>query len=323
MALVLLVIGLVLIGVYVTTRPKEPTTIVRPVSPHVPIQIEVDGDFTTIGAGHGCECVRSGSGSEQDPYLISDWVVNSTRDANAISMFGTTVYVTFRSIQVHGEPSSTGVYFESVENTRIERSLISNSFVGVYVFQSRNIVLFNNTFAKDEYGVQLESSDNNQVSLNSFHEIKMVAIFVRGSSNFVTANRIFEGVFGGINIDGTAGPANDNIIENNTVTGCSTYGIAMWRGAHNTIRNNIVTETEGIGIGLTEGSVGNLVEGNVVTGNIDGGIVMGEGATQNMIRGNTAKGNGDGINYFDLRDTSSDNIWQNNTYETKKPETIS
>jgi parallel beta-helix repeat protein len=66
----------------------------------------------------------------------------------------------------------------------------------------------------------------------------------------------------------------------------------------------------------------NVVEANMVSHNPDGGIVLIDGSSGNTVRGNTASKNGDGIDYFDLYDAGSGNIWQNNTYETKKPESI-
>jgi parallel beta-helix repeat protein len=73
---------------------------------------------------------------------------------------------------------------------------------------------------------------------------------------------------------------------------------------------------------LTDSSNNNLIEGNTVTGNKGGGILILGESTGNTIKENTAKNNGDGVNTVDLYDASSNNIWQNNTYDTKMPESI-
>jgi len=73
---------------------------------------------------------------------------------------------------------------------------------------------------------------------------------------------------------------------------------------------------------LTEDSTNNLVERNLVTESEADGIIINEGSTSNVITGNTAKGNGDGVRYFDLRDRTGGNVWEDNTYETKNPENL-
>jgi parallel beta-helix repeat protein len=78
----------------------------------------------------------------------------------------------------------------------------------------------------------------------------------------------------------------------------------------------------GVGITLTDHSTNNLIEANTISGTIGNGISLVQGSSGNTIRGNTAKGNGDGVNCYDLLDYGSNNVWQNNTYDTKKPESI-
>jgi parallel beta-helix repeat protein len=73
---------------------------------------------------------------------------------------------------------------------------------------------------------------------------------------------------------------------------------------------------------LTDDSTKNLVEANNVTKNGGSGIIIME-SSENTIRQNFAKGNGDGVKDFDLYDMGSGNVWQNNTYGTKKPDSIS
>jgi len=310
------------VGGYLATRPTRRIELEHTPVPHEPIMISDDREFTAVGAESGCACVRKGSGSEQDPYVISGWVLNGTERVNAVTVFRTTVHFTVSQVVIWGDQLSTGIYFERVENARIEHSRITGNFVGVYAYLSRNVVFVNNTVENGDYGIKLQASNDNVISSNSFRTIKSVAIFVRGSSNSVTGNNVSEGAFGGINIDGTAGPANKNLVEGNTVSGSSTYGIAVWRGASNSIRRNVVTYSKGLGIALTEDSTNNLVERNLVTESEADGIIINEGSTSNVIRGNTAKGNGDGVQYFDLRDRTGGNVWEDNTYETKNPENL-
>ena len=70
-----------------------------PPAPHSPITLGAEGDFTKPGAGSGCECVRSGSGTEADPFVISDWIVNSTDD-DGIDIFGTTTHFVIARVEL-------------------------------------------------------------------------------------------------------------------------------------------------------------------------------------------------------------------------------
>jgi parallel beta-helix repeat protein len=283
--------------------------------------IEEDADFTPVGAGKGCECARAGSGTERDPYVISNWVINAS-GSDGISVFGTNSYFVIQRVQVQGDTLSTGINLDQVENGRVEESFIANNYFAAYVFQSSNVQFINNTIEENAYGIQLEDSSSNRILLNHFNQIGQVAIFVRGPENIVTGN-IVRGAFGAINIDGTGGGANhDNLVDQNSIANTTTYGIGVWRSARTIIRSNMVTSGQGVGITLADTSSNDTVEKNQVTANKGGGIVLGPETSNNLIRGNTAKRNGDGVSLFDLEDTGTGNTWQNNSYDTKMPDTL-
>ena len=317
--LVLAVLVAVVVGTYLATKTSPPR-VESAYPPAPPILIDEDADFTRVDAGSGCECVRAGSGTEQDPYIISEWLLNAS-DVNGLAVFGTKSHFIVRRVRVEGNGISTGIRLKEVENGAIEDSFIANNLIAVYILRSRNLEFANNTLEDNVYGIHLEASDANRVSSNLFDGTAQVAIFVRGSENLVRANRV-HGAYGGINIDGTAGQANENVVTDNAVSATLGYGIGLWRAARNTVRNNFVKQNEGIGIILTENSVDNSVEANVVTQNREGGILVNDGASRNTIKDNTVEGNGDGVRFFDLADRSSGNTWKNNVYDTKSPETL-
>ena len=313
-------LALVLAGTYLAmTAPSPHVEVSQPLEIRPPILIDENADFTRVGAGSGCECVTAGSGTEREPYVISGWTMNASR-IDGIAIFGTDSYFTIRRVRIQGDGVSTGISLNRVENGKIEDCFIINNFIAAYVYLSRNLQFVNNTIEENAYGIQLEASNSNRVSSNRFNQIKEVAIFVRGSRNSITKNAV-RGAFGGINVDGTAGGADDNLVEENTVSDATNYGIGVWRAANTVVRSNWITNNQGVGILLTEGSSNNVVETNQVTENRGGGILLTEETSYNFIRGNTAKGNGDGVRFFDLEDTGSGNIWENNTYDTKSLET--
>ena len=319
--LTLAILALVLSGIYLGTKMPAPhVEVPQPFAARPPILIGEDADFTLVDAASGCACVRAGSGTQRDPYVISGWAINASR-TDGIAIFGTSSYFTIRGVRIQGDGSSTGISLDRVENGEIEDSSVFNNFMAVYVFLSSNLQFTNNTIEENAYGIQLEASNGNRVSSNHFNQIEQVAIFVRGSKNSIIKNAV-EGAFGGINIDGTGGGANDNLVQENSVSNATNYGIGVWRAANTIVRSNWITNNTGVGILLTEGSSNNLVETNQVKENRAGGIVLSKETSHNSIRGNTAKGNGDGARFFDLEDDGSDNTWENNVYDTKTPQTL-
>jgi parallel beta-helix repeat protein len=292
-----------------------------PVANHSSISIGADTDFTKPGTGSGCECVRSGTGQELDPYVISDWIVNSS-STDGIVIYGTKAYFVITRVVLHGTSHDRGIYFEQVMNGVVENCLITGWWFGIYTFGSSSLRFINNTVTGNQYGIQLEFSNGNSLIANRFDENGQLGIFLRGSSSFLRNNSATRNGWGGINVDGTTGSANENQLESNVVSENGVFGIGVWRGTGNTLRLNTVLGNNGTGIMLTDHSTKSLIEENTVSGNGGGGIVLIDGSSGNTIRGNTVAGNGDGVNYFDLYDRGLNNVWQNNKYGTKQPDSI-
>jgi parallel beta-helix repeat protein len=314
------IIALLLYGAF-SLRETTPVNLVEhPLTLRSNILIQGDRDFTQIGAGMGCGCVRSGSGSQEDPYVIAGWSLNASV-ADGISISGTRAYFLIRGVDVQGESTHVGIFLKQVENGRIEDSLIAGNSVGVYAFDSSNLVFVRNRVIGNRYGIWLEASNNNLLILNRLETNEEVAIFVRGSDSVVRNNNVTRNGFGGINIDGTSGFGDGNVVEGNVVNDNLSYGITMWHVRNSIVTGNNVTKN-GTGIALTDESHNNTVKGNNVTQNDGNGIALLEGSSENTVKGNTAKGNGNGADTFDLYDAGSNNIWNDNTYGTKNPDTL-
>jgi parallel beta-helix repeat protein len=293
-----------------------------PAAPHSAIAIGSDSDFTKPGAGSGCECVRTGSGTEADPYLISDWIVNSTTQ-NGIVIWGTSVHLVIARVELHSPFfHGSGIYLKYAQNVIVRDCRINGYLNGIFTFFSSNLQFINNTVTDNQYGILLEASDNNGLVGNRFDRNGEIGIFVRGPNNILRNNTAIMNGFGGINIDGTAGVATGNQVEGNIVSDSGSYGIGIWRSSNNVLRSNTVTRNKIVGIMLTDHSTNNMIEANTVSDNAGSGIALIDGSSGNTVRLNTVRRNGDGVNDFDLYDAVSGNVWQENVYDTKKPETI-
>jgi parallel beta-helix repeat protein len=319
----LLVASSAILGLFALRIPSRVAVESRyPLSHHSPIAIAAVSDFTKPGSGSGCECVRSGSGTAADPYIISDWIVNST-NGDGISIWGTDAHFVITRVDLVSNSSDSGVYISDAQNGIIENSQIRGWWFGAYLFRSASIEFINNTIAENEYGIQLEGSSNNQVLNNRIEENRELGIFLRGSNCIVRNNTVIRNDWGGINVDGTSGFAKANVIESNVVSDNAVFGIGLWLGANNVFRSNTVMHNQVVGIMLTDQSTKNLVEANTVSKNVGSGILIVGDSSGNTIRQNTARGNGDGVKDFDLYDMASGNIWQDNTYDSKNPANLS
>jgi len=289
--------------------------------PHERIVIQDPGDFTVPGAGTGCECVRGGSGDSSHPFVISGWRLNAS-DGHGISIAWTTVHFLIADVIVNGSGRYSGVVLRGVENGVIMNSSFSGGLHGIYLFRSSNIMIANNTVADNDFGIILEGSENNTVAGNALNRNRQVGIFVRGSNDVIDANLVVDGSFGGINVDGTGGFGSSNRITNNVVNRNLQYGIGLWRARNNLITGNVVSENGATGIMLVDSSANNLIESNRVVNNRGDGVLIAEQSSGNRVTRNTVTGNGNAVNSFDLNDECSDNVWLDNIFDTRKPETI-
>jgi parallel beta-helix repeat protein len=288
-------------------------------APHETITIEDATDFTPPGAPSGCECVRGGSGSSSDPFVISDWKLNAS-EGDAISIAWTSVHFIIFNIRVNVTGVYNSVVLRNVANGTIRDSFFSGG--GISLYNSNAISILNNTITGSKFGMLLEASNDNTISGNRLDQIQLVGIFVRSSDNLVERNHVTDGSNGGINIDGTSGFGSDNRIVNNVVEGNPQYGVGLWQAQNNSVIGNVISNNGGAGIMFVTSCTKNIVEQNNVMNNKGDGILVDEQSTDNKITGNTATGNGNGTTTFDLHDESSDNLWLSNTFNTRRPDTI-
>lgn len=288
-------------------------------APHERIEIQDASEFTIPGAGSGCECVRGGSGSSSEPFVISDWKLSAS-SGNGISIAWTTVHFIMLNVRVNATGVYNSVVLRNVANGTIQHSSFSGG--GISLYNSNAISILNNTITGSKFGILLEASNDNTISGNRLDRNQQIGIFVRASNNLVENNRVTSGSFGGINIDGMSGFGDGNRIVNNLVKGNSQYGVGLWQAQNNLVKGNVVSGNGGAGIMLTASCTKNLVEQNNVVNNRGDGILIDEESADNKITGNAVTDNGNGATSFDLHDESSDNLWISNTFKTRSPDTI-
>jgi len=150
-----------------------------------PITILSDADFT---AGNG---VRSGAGTIDDPYVISDWLIDAGPGSHCIRIENvSSVFLISRCVLVGA--SGYAVKLIGVENAEIVRSCVSASLFGVLLESCRQCHIRDCSFAEIEWtAVTLVESTSCQIERCLFAESKW-AIVLRESS---IGNKIIGNVF--------------------------------------------------------------------------------------------------------------------------------
>ncbi len=129
---------------------------------HEPIYIFGDEDFTYSNG------VMSGSGTSADPYIIEGWSMSPVGADYGVYVDHTTSFFVIRDCVIEGARIA-GVYFNSVENGRVEKVQISGSDTAVYLLNSSDNRIAASVISGCRYGVVMAAtSQENVITGNSF-----------------------------------------------------------------------------------------------------------------------------------------------------------
>ena len=269
--------------------------------------ILIDGDDNFIPANG----VVGGSGTENDPYIIENWVIDAS-SAHGIHIRNTTKHFIIRNVLVrNGYPSYNGIYFENVQNGRIENVISTNNANGIFlVSSSRNTIsnstvngnyygitfaysslneILNNILEGNRYGLWIDSSSTNTISGNIVEYSTEVGIVFRTGQSSTVSNNIIRNNPFGIQIYSNSSM---NTISNNTVMGNSWYGIYVESSTYNTISKNTVVNGNR-GIHLQSSSHYSKISNNVVRNTAYGIFIVssnGNTVSKNIVENSTSYG---------------------------------
>jgi parallel beta-helix repeat protein len=187
--------------------------------PRGPIHIVGNAGFTPENGVNG-----GGLGTENDPYIIKNWVISAS-SANGIEIRNTTAYFVVR-------------------NCVVENGWIAENGVNYYGIKLDNVVngrVENNTCVNDDYGILLiTNSDNNIITNNTCENNFWYGIRLEGysSNNTITNNTCENTECWGIGLD----HADNNTLDNNTCEnggGIYLYDSENIKMRNNTLSNNL------------------------------------------------------------------------------------
>lgn len=229
------------------------------------INIETNEGFNSTNG------VTMGNGSVDSPYIIENWIINTTTikgSCPGIYIQNTTAHVIIRNCILID--NAYGVLLENTKNVAIENNTMKFNTDSIFIRNSTNIIILDNTFhVQSVRGIRLIDSHNtiaeNNIIEQGYYGIKLS----NSTNNTFKTNRISN--------QKNAGFSLDNLSHNNTIANMhlfdNQYGIELFSGDLNNVVNNTIFSNSRTGIYLLS-SDNNLITRNNVTKNGDFGIIL-------------------------------------------------
>lgn len=250
-------------------------------TPHNPIYIDGNGDFTSANG------VTSGSGLPSDPFIIEGWEINASV-AFGIEIRNASAHFVIRDVYVH----SGGMQSD-----------------GIYIFNTRNGVLENNTLLDNWNGIRLHSCNNTTITANNFSD-NWQGISLPSSTNVTVVGNNFTGNRDGASIWFSYGI---NITGNNFSLNSARAINLHYSNKVNITSNNMLNN--GAGIDLDDSSNITIFDNNI-SSNDWYGVLVGSSTYANMGR-NTFDSNGVNILGPDLAHYNTHTITSDNSVNGK------
>ncbi len=206
---------------------------------HSPIRINSNSDFTSDNG------VVSGSGTKDDPYIISGWDIDAHGAGTAIYIGNTTAYFVVKNCNLHNTSYHSSDYEEGS---------------GIMLYNVINGIIIDDTIY-DNYdnSIYLDSSSDNEILDNIIHSNSYDGIDAEhSSSNTITNNSIYQ-------VQGDAIAlwySSQNILNSNSIYNNSGSGIDLEYSSNNSMKYNIFSNNSGYGVYINTGSNNNLAYAN-------------------------------------------------------------
>ncbi|MCD6110898.1 MAG: right-handed parallel beta-helix repeat-containing protein, partial [Thermoplasmata archaeon] len=243
-----------------STAPVQFSTDVPEVSwytIHPPIRIDSDDDFTYASG------VLRGTGTPDDPYIISGWVINASKygeRGDCIYIGNTTKHFVIRNCKLHGARygpyiEGGGITLYNVTNGTIEDIYAFDNDLGISIAHGENIYLMNITAIKNRYsGIDVGSESNNITLYNINASNNGGGIVIGWSTNifierFNTSYNVGQSTAYGIYVSySTHIFLSDGLCSYNLLNGIN------MRNCDKISLHNVTSDRNRIGINIDQGS---------------------------------------------------------------------
>ena len=213
-------------------------------TPHAPIQIFSNGDFT---AANG---VVRGSGTAGDPYMIEGWEIAAA--SSGIAIRDTDKFFVIRNVYIHGSPMGySWVWLGFLSNGRVEDSLFTDNWAAAFGNYVTNVTFARNNATRNVEGFGVAYSRNVSFLFSTASSADAAGISFGASTEVLVAGNLLVG---------------------------NQWGVHALSESEGIVRNNEVRANTGVGVRLYQQSLGgsvavygNRIVGNAVQAEDDGG----------------------------------------------------
>jgi parallel beta-helix repeat protein len=272
---------------------------------HAPITILGNGDFTEANG------VLSGSGTEDDPYVISGWEIEVSGDElHGVKIENTSAYVVLRGLVVRGANTQkgSGIRVGFASNVTIDSCAVSSSFNGIEIASSTDVTMRSTVLYVVGHGLSVtgETPDEYRHTIDASNQLNNRAIryvygvdgaFISGeelahltvaASRDVRVSDVNASNGDGIHL----AFVEDSQIEDNIAYRNSWDGIRLYRCQGNVLRNNEMGNNRRAAMSLLLSTDNEIVENRFLAN--DYGLIL-TASDRNRVDGNIAAANPSGI----------------------------
>jgi len=196
------------------------------------------------------------------------------------------------------------VILVNCNNITVETLNLSNTSVGLELWETEDSLISNNTASNNNDGIYLWDSSNNIITGNDASNNNDGIYLWDSSNNNITGNTVRNNDYPGIEVYHSS----NNTLMNNAADS-NNYGIRLFRSSNNTLMNNTANSNKQHGIWLDSSSNDNIITGNNACNNNYYGIYPVTYSNNNKIYLNNFINNSKNVYSY-----NSTNIW-NSTKE--------
>jgi len=213
---------------------------------------------------------KTGSGTNYDPYVIENLMIDSQKDGSPIEIHSTSRYLVLRNLIVTGahyiyENNDGGIELYQCTNVNITQCILVRNEFGTHLNNVSDCYIFNNTAAYNwQHGIYTRGSRRVHIFENTLHNGNN-GIHTDGDASFeIYNNHIYNN-----NVGIKLPHSNSFIISRNNITANSEMGILVYRSTTSTFSDNNITNNQIHGIYL-DGCIFNNIKQNTISGSNSG-----------------------------------------------------
>ena len=274
-----------------------------------PILILGNSDFTVDNG------VVGGSGTSDDPYIITGWEINVPQTAKyGIKIENTSANFVLRGVIIRGAAAADGaaIHLGFVSGGRLENCLISDSRNGIEIASSTGVTLAGNVLYIQGIGLRVigETAKEYNLAIDETNELNNNPIrYVYGKDGEtvtgITSNNLYFAACKNMTITDNTITNGDGIqlafVENSVISGNEVYrtspvltenGISLYRSDGNTVTKNVLQNNRFAGMYVWLSSHNKLTDNQFLAN--DSGLIL-AASDDNQVYNNMAFANPVGI----------------------------